>query len=133
MYVMVLSLYTVVSSTIWLQSLTLRTTNLHVRVPVSSVMYSVSSTHMATARYTRPWYVWRSIGQCATLWLRVRVTSVLWTATRQRRCVTPRHACRRSLTRLWPTSRRRLSTGVLTSTTHSRSLPCSQHVFHYCW
>ena len=38
------------------------------------------------------WCVWLRTGRCVIRWSTVRVTSVLWTATRLRPCVTPRPA-----------------------------------------
>lgn len=46
----------------------------------------------AIRRSTTPWCVWLRTGRCVIRWSTVRVTSVLWTATRLRPCVTPRLA-----------------------------------------
>ena len=69
----------------------------HKNLPVLPGMSWVNITHMETARFMRPWYVWLSGGAIATCWLTDMGTLVPWMEMALPLNVIPKHVCQNCL------------------------------------
>ena len=83
--------------------------------PTSSVKLWVSITRTAIRRSTIQWSVWRSHSPTVTRWSMAMETSVLWMVMELRQCVTPKHVCPRFPWNCSRTSKRKRSTGAITT------------------
>ena len=101
--------------------------------PTSSVKLWVSITRTAIRRSTIQWSVWRSHSPTVTLWLMAMVTSVPWMVMVLRQCVTPKRVCPRFPWNYCRISKRKRSTGVITTMPDIVNRLFYQAVSLICW